>query len=109
MNPSKPEGYEADLGEYGTQLYDSDCGEPVGWGFKILHYLGDERFNMLHKFGNLECSYPSWFLITKKLTREEAIKKYGKITNEEFGSRGGWKSVTFGKKQFCSRDLAKNE
>ena len=110
MIPNKPKGYENDLGDYGPQLYDSDCGEPISWGFKILHHLGEERFRALYKFGLLECSYPTWFLIVKKLTREEAIKKYGEITNEEFGPRGGWKSVIFGKKQFCSKDLAeKNE
>jgi hypothetical protein len=102
----KPVGYEDDLGEYGPQLYDGWCGEPISWGFQIINHLGDERFSNLHKYGALECCYPNWYLITKKLNREEAIEKYGKVTNEEFGPRGGWKSVTFGDKKFCSKDLS---
>lgn len=39
-------------------------------------------------------------LIDKFLTRDEAIKKYGEITDEEYGTRGGWKSVTFGETKF---------
>lgn len=105
MNKTKPKGYESDLGEYGSQLYDGVCGEPTMWGFRIITRLGDERFHALHEFGDLECVYPDWFLITKKLTREEAINKYGEIADEEFGPRGGWKSVTFGDKRFISKIL----
>lgn len=105
----KPQGYESDLGEYKAQLFDSYCGEPVDWGFLILHQLGEERFEALRKFGSLQCSYLSWFLITKSLTRKEAIEKYGKVTNEEFGPRGGWKSVTFGEKKFITKGLENKE
>lgn len=102
---NKPKGFENCLSEYGLQLYDGYCGEPIMWGFKILYHLGEEKFRELGKFGDLECSYPNWFLITKKLTREEAIKKYGTITDEEYGPRGGWKTSTFGEKRFCSQVL----
>jgi hypothetical protein len=60
------------------------------------------------KSGHLDdtqCIYPDWFLITRKLTREEAIQKYGPISDEEIGPRGGWKSVTFGSTRFCSSYL----
>ena len=106
---SIPKGYENDLGNYGPQIYDGDCGEPIMWGHKILSHLGDERFNNLRNFGSLECCYPHWFFITKKLTREEAIKKYGAVTDEEFGPRGGWRSVTLGKKTFMSPLLKENK
>ncbi len=103
----KPKGYENDLSDYGPVFFDSWCGEPFCWGFKILHHLGEERFNELCQFGSLECSHPemNWFLIVKKLNRDEAVKKYGSITDEEFGPRGGWKSITFGNKKFSAKEL----
>jgi hypothetical protein len=103
--PSKPKGYEEYLGSYGPQLYDGTSGEITSWGFKIIKHLGEDKFDELRNFGSLECSYPSWYLIVKTLTRAEAIEKYGPITNEEFGPRGGWKSVTFGKKTFSSQKM----
>jgi len=44
-------------------------------------------------------------VIIKTLTRQKAIEKYGVITEEIFGARGGWKSVTFGQKKFLSTYL----
>ena len=61
-------------------LYDSWCGEPI----QFIHYE-DEK------------------LIVTNLTREEAIEKYGLVTNEDFGPKGGWKSVTFGTTKFISK------
>lgn len=105
--PKKPPGFEHDLGDYGPQFYDSNCGEPIAWGFKIVRFLDDQRFKDLGNYGFVECGAPgSWFLITEKLTRADAIKKYGKVTAEEFGPRGGFRSVTFGKKKFISSRLA---
>lgn len=100
----KPAGYENDLSDFGIVIYDGWCGEPIAWGFKIIRHLGEERFQNLWKYGRLECVGGSgqWVVVTKTLTREEAVKKYGEITNEEFGPRGGWKSVTFGDKKFIS-------
>ena len=100
----KPKEFEEYLGEYGPQLYDSWCGEPVGWGFKIIKHLGDEKWAKLSEHGDLECAYPNWFLITRKLTRAEAIEKYGPVV-EELGPRGGYKSGTFGEKRFVSKWL----
>lgn len=100
----KPKGFENSLSEYGSQITDGYCGEVIGWGFKILEHLGDERFNQLRNYGTLECCYPTWFLITKKLTREEAEKKYGK-PEDKYGPRGGWLSVTFGEKTFISKQF----
>lgn len=112
--PAKPKGYENDLREYAACFFDGICGEPVGWGFKLVRYLGEDRFHGLEhtpEYPNvrLECGhgYPSnWYLIAKHLTREEAIQKYGKVTEEIFGPRGGWKSVTFGDKKFGSDCVA---
>jgi hypothetical protein len=61
-------------------LYDSWCGKPLVW---------IER-------------HPETGYSAKMLTRSKAIELYGEITNEEFGPRGGWKSVTFGDTKFIS-------
>lgn len=105
--PAKFQGY---IGSYGPQLFDGWCGEPTMWGCKITGHMGEDLFGELRSWAilndcSLECSYPAWFLVTKKLTRQEAIEKYGDVTNEEFGPRGGWKNVTFGKRTFCSREV----
>lgn len=99
----KPKDYEHDLGEYGAKIFDGYCGEPIMWGFEIKTHLNEKDFEALRNFGRLECVYPRWFLITKTLTKDEAIKKYGKITDIEVGVRGGWKSITFGNKKFINR------
>ena len=104
-NQQKPKGYENVLSAYGAQILDGVSGEPLGWGFEILSHLGDEGFNALREFGTLECLYPDWFLITKKLTFQDAIKKYGKVTQLIVGPKGGWRSITFGKTKFIARQL----
>lgn len=104
-----PEDLKEYLGSFGPQAYDAYCGEPVGWGYKIVKHCGDEIWSRLSKFGEQVCLHGSydttWVLITRKLSREEAETLYGSVTNEEFGPRGGWKSVTFGDKKFASNYL----
>ncbi len=103
MEHKKPEGFEKELSDYGVVLYDSFCGEPTAWGYKILTFLGEDRFGLLYEYGEPRCaSMGVWVLVIKTLTREEAIEKYGVITEEVFGPRGGWKSVRFGEKIFIS-------
>ena len=106
MTETKPEGYENDLGKYGACIFDSHCGEPIMWGFPIVCQLGKERFDALYDYGWLEClGKGSWFLIKKKLTHDEAVEKYGKVTNIDLGPRGGFRSITFGDKEFLARQL----
>lgn len=102
----KPKGYEDSLGEYRVCLVDGYCGEPIAWGYKIIRHLGQERFSALRRTYHLECAYPNWYVITKALGHKQAKKKYGKITAQERGPRGGWKSVTFGEKTFIDRYVA---
>lgn len=106
---AKPEGYEDDLADYGPVLFDGGCGETVAWGFKIRRRLGDDRFGALRSFGTLKCVGPhgDWALIVERLTREQAIAKYGPVTNEDRGPRGGFLSITFGTKMFLSRELGR--
>lgn len=105
----KPAGFESALSEFKPCFYDSGCGKPVAWGFKLIQYLSAEKFELLRSHGELACDYSgstsTWFFIVKRLTREDAIKIYGDVTSEEFGPRGGWKSVTFGTTTFFSREL----
>ncbi len=106
--PVVPEGYEDDLGEYGPVGYDNSCGEPTSWGFPLRRHLGEERFNALRGFGSLECiGFPNgrWSLVVKTLTRAEAIEKYGPVTDEDRGPRGGFRSITFGDKKFLTRHV----
>lgn len=91
---------ETDISEYGICTYDSYCGEPTGWGYKILKHLGPDIFNALSEQGEMVCIYPEWFLVTKRLTKEEAIAKYGEITDTKIGPRGGFKSETYGTTTF---------
>jgi hypothetical protein len=105
--PNKPSGHESCLSDFGPCVFDGCCGEPVGWGFRIIERIDAQRFAALGAHGSLECLYseslqPQWYLVTKWLSREEAQRKYGDITAEKFGPRGGWKSVTFGGKTFIS-------
>jgi len=101
----KPKGFEEYLSDYRVVCFDSCCGEPIAWGWEITNRMTDELFRKLSGEYVLECLYPDWVVIDKTLTRQEAIEKYGEITDEEFGPRGGWKSVTFGDKKFISKKL----
>lgn len=102
-----PEHLKRHLGAYGPYICDGWCGEPIGWGYPVISHLGDDLWQEIQNYGELQCVpdpyRQSWYLIIKQLSRAEAEKKYGPITNEEWGPRGGWKSVTFGKKKFMSR------
>lgn len=101
-----PEGFEADLGPFGPVLFDSSCGEPIAWGFAIRRRLGEKRFTSLRQYGDLECIWTGeWVLITKWLTPEEAIVRYGAMGTVERGPRGGFRSVAYGGRRFLSRRL----
>jgi len=93
------------LGEYGEQLFDSWSGKVVAWGYRITDHCGEEIWEELSKYGTLECLYPSWFLITKQLTIQEAIDMYGDITKIIVGKRGGYHAIIFGSTRFGSACL----
>lgn len=89
-------------------LFDSYCGEPVSWGKRIIRHLGEDLFDELRRECPVECiDVGEWFIVDKTLNRQEAIEKYGPITNEELGPRGGFRSVTFGNKKFISRKVSR--
>lgn len=105
MENKKPEGFESFLGPYKIVAYDSYSGEPVSWGFKVIKHLGDKLSSELREKYELEYIDYEYFLISKKLTREDAIKLYGPITHEEFGPKGGWKYIEFGGMKFSYKNL----
>ena len=96
------------LGKFGPVLNDSGCGEPVAWGHPITRRLGEKTFEELRKYGALEYGSPgrldgTWLLVTKRLSKAEAIEKYGPITHEERGPRGGFRFDIYGDKKFFSK------
>lgn len=93
--------FQDDLGSYGPQSFDSYCGEPIAWGWKIINHLGS-RWPDLQKVASTGChGVGNWYVYDKSLTHEEAIEKYGPVTNENIGPKGGFKSRTYGDKQFA--------
>jgi hypothetical protein len=102
--PQLPPHIAAFMGPHGA-LNDSLSGEPVGWGWPVIGRMGEELWNEAQGYGQMVYDHGAWYLIHRVLTREEAIKKYGPITNEEYGPRGGWRSVTFGSTMFKHKCL----
>jgi hypothetical protein len=105
--PLKPRGYEAAFGDYGPQFYEH--GTPVLWGFKLLHQVGEAGFLALKAVGawyyQRRDPPPGYYLITKQLTRQEAIAQYGAVTAEEYGAYGSWQATTFGTTRLACRSV----
>jgi len=88
------------LSEKTFELKDAYCGKPVAY-FKIpTSKIPDELINKNFDRMYFSQANQAWLYIDRKVTREECIKLYGEITDEEFGPRGGWKTVTFGTTKF---------
>jgi hypothetical protein len=99
-----PAEIASSLGAYGPCLFDGSCGEIIAWGHRIVRPLGSPLWEELTKYGERHCAGLSgaWCLVIDRLTREEAEAQHGPVSAEEFGPRGGWRSVTFGNKRFIS-------
>lgn len=97
-----PDKFLPFLGEYGGHLKDHASKEIIGYGYPITGTLGEDMWKELSAFGKqiFDPKAKLWYLIVYSLTREQAIAKYGPVTHEEYGPRGGWKSVTFGTTKF---------
>ena len=100
--------FNAYLSDKQCTVKDSWCGEPIMWGRYVTQRMDEYDFLTLRQDHDVEyITGTGWFVIENRLTREDAITKYGEITHEEFGPAGGWKSVTFGDKKFISKFLKK--
>lgn len=101
-----PSELRSAFGNYGPCIVDGYCGEPIGWGFKLMRRLGPDRWSQAQNYGELVFGGEgSWLLVTKWLTPTEAIQKYGDVTDVERGPRGGFRSVAYGDKRFLSKRL----
>jgi len=99
----RPTEFVKYLGPYEAVGYDAACGEPIAWGFSLRRRLDDAQWNALSEHGEMECFGNSWALVVKRLTHLEAIEKYGGVSECPTGPRGGWRSITYGKRQFLSK------
>jgi hypothetical protein len=98
-----PDEYASLFYSYSEVVCDTNCGEPIGWGFKPKHHLGDETFGEVGVLGMWEClEIGNWVLVVRKLKPSQAIKEYGKITKLIIGPQGGFRSVTYGDSTFNS-------
>ena len=88
------------LSEQTYELNDAICGKPVAYVRTQTSRIPEELFTENFEKMVYTNSNNMWVYIERKVTREECIKLYGEITDEEYGPRGGWKSVTFGKTKF---------
>jgi hypothetical protein len=103
----KPAGHEEDLGDYAPLLRDSACGETIAWGFPILSQIVDGRFDALRQHGRVECLDEAdgggYGLVMRELTHEEAIRKYGPVTERDTWPGGEWGSIVYGRTRFLSK------
>jgi len=89
------------LSEFQSILKDRSSEEDVAWGHILLNPLGEDKFNELRQYGELVfIEKGKWGLALKKLTKTEVIEKYGPLTSEELGPRGGFKSAIYGATKF---------
>lgn len=111
-----PDEFKEYLSEFGVLYYDSSCKEPVTWGYRIIKHLGEEKWGQLNNYGMTKClgyssgfggylpQHADWILITKQLTRQEAIDKYGAIAEQGLEENkfpyGRRKYTVFGKTKF---------
>ena len=84
------------------EMKDPHSGKPIAYFKTQVERMPEEVFNKNRHNMVYSNTNNTWLYLVKKVTREECIELYGPITNEEYGIRGGWKSVTFGKTKFVS-------
>jgi hypothetical protein len=84
-------------------LVDSWSGKPVAKVRYVIE-MPSELFNE-HRHKMVCVTVGMWAYVDSIVTREECVELYGPITEEVYGPRGGWKSVTFGTTKFKSEYL----
>lgn len=84
-------------------LVDSWSGKPVAKVRYVIE-MPSELFNE-HRHKMVCVTVGMWAYVDSIVTREECMELYGPITEEVYGARGGWKSVTFGNTKFISTHL----
>lgn len=108
MTTSIPEKFLPYLGQFGPQVIDKNAGVAVGYGYPIVQQLGPELWAELGQYGKQLLINPQgpnkyYALITNVLTKKEAIRTYGPMTDVQYGPRGGFRSVTYGTTTFVDK------
>jgi hypothetical protein len=104
-----PPGFERALSEFKACAHDGPSGEPTAWGFEVIVPLSEARMASLGQHGDLRYSCGRWFLITKQLSRVDAIAEYGPVSAEIHCHGANVCSVTFGQTRFVSDSLCSPE
>ena len=91
-----------------VDVLDVNCGKRIAWGRKIKSgvCIPDPIMNGFKE--NLDLEYfdgEGWVLVNGRVSVDELVELYGDITDVQYGSKGGWKSITFGETEFTYRKL----
>ena len=90
-------------------LIDPYSGKPIG-SYRVVSNMPSDMFNEnRHKMFYLGNTTGGWGYLEEVYTRAKMVELYGPVTDEEYGPRGGWKSVTFGTTRFGSDYLRPNK
>jgi hypothetical protein len=107
-----PEKFHQFLSNRPTYICDRTAKKVIAVGFEIVAKMGDDLFQELGQLGQTYYDVPSertvapkWYFLTYTASREALANEFGPITQEAFGPRGGWKSVSFGGIEFTSKLL----
>lgn len=105
--------FESHLGDYTVVVHDPGSNEPVAWGRLVIKTVGPAHWHTFRRLFKVDRTNPGevsgqYYVILKELSRTEAIEKYGPVTGELYGPRGGFKWAKFGNKTFYAKSLSKN-
>jgi len=102
--PKLPPELEGHFGPF-TQVLGSDD-VPTAWGYRPRGHLPEDIWSAASKVGNWECiEMGRWVLVVKRLAPQEAVIKYGPVTEVHEGPSGGWRHATYGKTEFYEREM----
>ena len=108
MQPKLPDWLKEYMGPFGPAMVDECSGITISYGFPVVRYMGEDLFTCAkhaYKAMRYDREADQWYFVTSELTPADAIREYGEVTDMEVGPRKGFKSVTYGKTKFTSREL----
>ena len=105
--PKLPKWLKPYLGPFGVAIFDEHCGLPISMGFPVIEHMGETLFEKAKTIGGMRYDRENrkWYFVTSELTYDDAVSKYGHVTNLELGPQKGFRSVTFGTTKFTFRGL----
>lgn len=114
LTPKAPAGFEKWLSPvFETLLHDKGSNTAIGWGFKLTAKIEDDTVAArLKEHGDIEFLHTQtadganeYGLVVLWLSPEVAERKYGKPSGLEFGPRGGFRQILYGKTVFNHRRM----